>query len=178
MKQQSVKPRVGATLEEDVKKFLATSPELRQVFLKRMKAECFVPPHVVVPEETRTTNTVEASFLRATGVLVVFSKLKITGKDKKGKGKVFEIEQELGLVYECQCRSVADSTLALFAERNVTFNAWPYHRELIHSTMTRMAIPAFVLPLLNPFRQAAKEKPLPSKGVSGVERRASSQSQS
>lgn len=35
-----------------------------------------------------------------------------------------------------------------FGNANVLFNAWPYWREFVNSSLGRMALPAFVLPVL------------------------------
>ena len=35
-----------------------------------------------------------------------------------------------------------------FGALNGVFNAWPYWRELLHNTISRMGLPAFVLPVL------------------------------
>jgi hypothetical protein len=155
MQQQvnSKKTSTGPESAVDLTPLLSSQPELRQIFLKKVQGECFVPPNLVNPEETHTLINPEAGFFRGKDILVVISKITLTGKPKEGKGKVFEFEQELGLVYECECERFTDQMLQAFAEKNATFNAWPYHREMIQSLMTRMAVPVFLLPLLNPFRQ-------------------------
>lgn len=51
-----------------------------------------------------------------------------------------------------------------FGALNGVFNAWPYWRELLHNTISRMGLPAFVLPVLrvgSPARASVDEKGAP-----------------
>jgi hypothetical protein len=155
---QQVKEKLQTSPSEHVKRLLS-AVELRLVFLRRVHGECFAPPHIVVPRDTQTFVSTEADFLRAGETLVVFSKLTLVGKTRKALEKVFEFKQELGLVFECHCESFDDRTLKLFAEANGTYIAWPYHRELLHSNMSRMCIPVVLLPLLSPYRSQAAPGP-------------------
>ena len=43
---------------------------------------------------------------------------------------------------------VDPQTLTTFAETNGIYNAWPYWREFVQSTLARMGLPPVVLPLL------------------------------
>ena len=42
---------------------------------------------------------------------------------------------------------VSDEDLGAFGRVNAVFNAWPYFREFVDATMTRMHLPALTLPL-------------------------------
>lgn len=66
--------------------------------------------------------------------------------------KLFHIYFVLNLVYKLELDTL-DSTLKdckteidRFVNKNVVINAWPYARELISSTTTRMGFPALVIP--------------------------------
>ena len=39
-----------------------------------------------------------------------------------------------------------EGALELFAQANGTFNLWPYWREFVQSTSTRMGLPALTVP--------------------------------
>lgn len=43
---------------------------------------------------------------------------------------------------------VLQEAVQQFAKANGVFNAWPYWREIVHSTTTRMGLPGFVAPVL------------------------------
>ena len=51
---------------------------------------------------------------------------------------------------------VEPQTLTTFAETNGIYNAWPYWREFVQSTLARMGLPPVVLPLLR--AREVKEK--------------------
>ena len=42
---------------------------------------------------------------------------------------------------------LSDEALQLFADHNVPFNVWPYWREVVHATFSRMGLPRVVIPL-------------------------------
>ena len=52
---------------------------------------------------------------------------------------------------------VDPDTLTTFAETNGIYNAWPYWREFVQSTLSRMGLPPVVLPLLR--AREVMEKP-------------------
>lgn len=55
---------------------------------------------------------------------------------------------EYSLIYEIPADLfLSDTTAAFFARRNAVFNAWPFFRELMHSTAGRMGIPPLLLPV-------------------------------
>ena len=49
--------------------------------------------------------------------------------------------------------------LSAFANVNARFNAWPYFREIVQSSVARMGLPPVVLPVFRVKRQASKEVP-------------------
>ncbi|WP_281890628.1 hypothetical protein [Paenibacillus sp. YYML68] len=69
---------------------------------------------------------------------------------------LFSIEIELLLTYFINTDEINikeqvvhdfSDVLELFAERNVTINAWPYIREIVHNLTTKMRLPTLVIPL-------------------------------
>ncbi|WP_340014613.1 hypothetical protein [Paenibacillus sp. FSL K6-1318] len=71
------------------------------------------------------------------------------------KDTLFNIELDMQLEYYLNIDEV-DATviseeyanvLSVFAERNVTLNAWPYVREIIHDLTMKMGLSALVIPL-------------------------------
>jgi preprotein translocase subunit SecB len=57
------------------------------------------------------------------------------------------IASTVRLVYTFSARVPSNSDLQEFAKVNGVYNAWPYLREIVHSTTLRMGIPPLMLPL-------------------------------
>lgn len=62
-----------------------------------------------------------------------------------------------------------DSFFAAFANVNGMFNAWPYVRELVHSTVARMGLPPMILPVYRVASETPRkvEAPPKAKAVAG-----------
>ena len=61
--------------------------------------------------------------------------------------------QSFWLSFEVSYRAVENEKLSreeldAFGKVNAVFNSWPYWRELVHSSFSRMSIPNFIMPLL------------------------------
>jgi hypothetical protein len=54
---------------------------------------------------------------------------------------------ELVCVKKADSDEVSDSDIAEFALVNAPFNAWAYWREFVQSSLTRLNLPAFPIPL-------------------------------
>lgn len=73
---------------------------------------------------------------------------KITAKRPSGR----ESEVELGCAFEL-LYSIPDEVkptqeeIQAFADTNVVYNSWPYWREFVQNTITRMGLPPLTLPL-------------------------------
>lgn len=75
----------------------------------------------------------------------------VAGHEKKGPGKPqFKMDADIVLRYKFQDElpDLSEQHYKHFAELNAFMNAWPYVRELVHSTTGRMGLPPLVLPLL------------------------------
>ena len=60
--------------------------------------------------------------------------------------------------------ATTEEQLAAFANVNGVFNAWPYFREFVHASLSRMGLPPFILPVyrVSPLMQeTADKKPKP-----------------
>jgi hypothetical protein len=65
--------------------------------------------------------------------------------------EALSIEYVIALPYIMRTMDeVEDKHLAAFAEFNSKFNAWPYWREFVQSTMARMGLPPIILPVFRP----------------------------
>jgi len=58
-----------------------------------------------------------------------------------------KVASQFDLRYERQVRdaSISDDDANLFAKINGVYNAWPYMRELVANTFTRMGYPPFTM---------------------------------
>lgn len=145
----------GSTIHQ-VQKFIATV-NLSDIFLKSISGNCIMPPSYLTPEDVHLFISPSATFIRAEKSILVWSTLRVEGVHKREKAQAFIFEQVLGLLYECKPNDFDDSIIQIFATKNGTFNAWPYHRELLASTMSRMGLPACILPLLNPYKREEEQ---------------------
>jgi hypothetical protein len=87
---------------------------------------------------------------RELSVRVRFS-LKAHGPGEGDSGsEFFQISAIYQLTYSSasSLADVAGEKLKSFAGTNAVHNAWPYWRELLQNTMSRMDLPAFTVPLL------------------------------
>lgn len=69
-------------------------------------------------------------------------------EDEEGKShKVFELKAQYVLSYSTKTK-IDDDLFDLFKKRNIPVNLHPYVRELVQSTMVRVGLPPFTLPVL------------------------------
>jgi len=65
---------------------------------------------------------------------------------------------------------ITEETVELFAKTNGIFNAWPYWREFVQNTTSRMNLPPLTIPVFRLFPQQeiapSRRKAVPSKKVS------------
>jgi hypothetical protein len=70
------------------------------------------------------------------------------GREDSDADPVLQVFAEYHVVYRLPEGTACDNDLAqAFSGKNGVFNAWPFFRELSHSLVARMGIPAIVLPL-------------------------------
>lgn len=93
--------------------------------------------------------------------ILVFPRFLLKAK-QKGKKEAEEniqvrIEAEYILIYEAKdLKNLSDESILAFANTNGIFNAWPYWREYVQSTIARLGIPNYTVPV---FRLGAEEGP-------------------
>ncbi|MEX1364494.1 MAG: hypothetical protein AB1Z98_15315 [Nannocystaceae bacterium] len=62
---------------------------------------------------------------------------------------LIRVAGEYIVTYDLQDTSTYSvDAIQLFLQRNGIFNAWPFFRELVHSTVSRMGMPPAIVPLL------------------------------
>jgi len=94
----------------------------------------------------RRSSTVAARDSRGFRVAMLLD-LRIVSKDG-GDAPAVSIRCTFELTYALpEGFETSSEALERFAEVNATFNAWPYWREFVQTTMARMNLPPFVMPV-------------------------------
>ena len=74
------------------------------------------------------------------------------------KEEIVRLYSEYVLVYSLKNRGkLTSADLETFCEMNAVYNAWPYWREFVQTTLNRMELPTFTLPLLKFTQRRNKE---------------------
>lgn len=129
---------------------LVQKVELRDVYLRETRAALTSPPSeeatkgsgdlLIKPTQTRAKR-IDKTLLYC-GV-----RFDIVSEDGPELPFGVTVFAEYGLLYDIPADLVLNKeTAALFARRNAVFNAWPFFRELVYTTVGRMGIPSVVLP--------------------------------
>jgi len=108
-----------------------------------------IPKRVRLNNGFKVTHRFDAE-TKHIGVLVLFL---VCGRPESGEGEtdIFRIESSFSLDYRMSGDEPAGvEEVAAFAKVNGIYNAWPYWREYVQSTASRMGLPPLVLPVLSP----------------------------
>lgn len=85
--------------------------------------------------------------------LAVLPALGIRGVSDEQEKPFFAIEASYVLSYGIRgSNAFTNEQRAAFADLNAMYNVWPYWREFVQSTMTRMGLPPYTLPVFQPVR--------------------------
>ena len=69
--------------------------------------------------------------------------------DESGRDEVFNIEAEFTLFYKFSTfEGMEKKHVEAFGRLNGVFNAWPYWREFVQSSLSRLSLPPVTVPLL------------------------------
>ncbi len=123
--------------------------QLRDVFLRETRAaldavsdQAETGKGELVIRPTQTRAQIGDKALLYCGV-----RFEITAEDSPEFPFCVTVFAEYGLFYDIpQALVVNKATASVFARRNAVFNAWPFFRELVHSTAGRMGAPSLVMP--------------------------------
>jgi len=100
--------------------------------------------------EVEFAHQVESSANAATDTVCVIATFKMTGYriTKKVRRPSVTIECKLMLKYKLtSLEGLGADNFAQFARLNGIYNAWPYWREFVQSTIARMGLPPLVVPV-------------------------------
>jgi preprotein translocase subunit SecB len=87
--------------------------------------------------------------------IMVFPEFKLDGFPEKQNGKdpSLHIEAVFVLVYKiADLKGLKDENFNAFAHANGVYNAWPYWREFVQNTVSRMGLPLLTIPAFHLFR--------------------------
>lgn len=98
----------------------------------------------------------------------VYFRLAAVEVKAKTKVEAFAVECTYQLTYELREAFIpTNEELKAFKDGNAIFNAWPYCREYVQSTVARMGFPPPTLPFLRVQTATAKRKRVPTKTIAG-----------
>jgi len=97
--------------------------------------------------------------------------VKVTPKDAESDSEDFEDLLEITAEFDAEYvseKELDDADVSEFSEKNVGYHVWPYWREYVQSTISRMALPSSLITV--PFYFAAESaKPVDQKEQPGNE---------
>lgn len=138
-----------AAFNEQEFRELVQKVQLRDIFMRDTRATLTSPKEgeaqgegslIVNPIQTRTKRVNDT-------LLYCGVRFDIVTEDCPEFEFKVSIFAEYGIFYEIPADIVfSKQTAAVFARRNAVFNAWPFFRELVHTTVGRMGIPPIILP--------------------------------
>lgn len=86
-------------------------------------------------------------------IVSVFPRFQVTAGPENGKLPDLVIEAEFAILYSISSTEGLDEpNFKAFGELNGVFNCWPYWREYVQQTTTRMGLPPLVIPVYRPDR--------------------------
>lgn len=89
----------------------------------------------------------EASFIiNKDGDIEVLHRYKLSSRDPKLKKIIVKIECTFCLVFSSN-KKVSQDFFEIFKEINLPINSWPFFREFVFTTTSRMNVPPLTLPL-------------------------------
>lgn len=162
MSTSDIKP-ASAPVRMDLAIPVSDRVQIRDVRLiqcnSRVESSAFAAPH---PPRFQASYKHEASTQAApdcTQIAVVarfhFSAIR---EGEKPGAPCIDIDASFLVTYVAEgLTGVGPENFNSFGALNGVFNAWPYWRELLHSLISRMGLPAFVLPVM----RLGSTKPLP-----------------
>jgi preprotein translocase subunit SecB len=117
--------------------------DLKNILLSDLKATI---KHELLSEDMKIGIKEDAQYSYEEDELIVKNKYVLTAKNKEKK-TVLKIEGSFIVIFESQSE-IDDNFFNIYKEISLPLNVWPFFRELVNSTTSRMNIPPLTLPLL------------------------------
>ena len=131
--------------------------DLIGVYLKKNDSTCHFFPRSVAPSKTKIDlayklNDVDIS--KEQDLLACFVEFSLSGtmdQENAGSEDVFFIRAVINVTYKIdKIEELTPEEIEVYSNLSAVFNAFPYGREELQSTMARMGLPPFTIPLLKP----------------------------
>ena len=117
--------------------------DLKNILLKEVKASI---EHKNFSENIKISIKDKASYKNEEDELVITHTYTLTAKGK-AKKPALKISGTYIVVFESN-NEINDGFFNIYKETSLPLNVWPFFRELVNSTTSRMNIPPLTLPLL------------------------------
>lgn len=132
------------------------SVELISINLKACNFDAFVPPEMISPDDVSIGINYEFTYTLVSEMseLFCFVRPVIKGELKKSqqfeliKGIAFEGSATFVARYKMSENQFQDEELSLFTKTNAFYNTYPYLREFLHATLSKMSVHGVILPLM------------------------------
>ncbi len=142
MTSKSLESKLAEPTPEEYRRFIA-GIDLRQIQLVEMSCKL---DEKLFNDRLTVHISAESAFTDEEGGFTVNHEYKLTGKTAERK-----IALKISAVYLLHFSSHRDMTpeyFAVYKEASLPINLWPFFRELVHATTSRMNIPPLTLPLV------------------------------
>ena len=117
--------------------------DLKNILLSELKATI---KHELLSEGMKIGIKENTHYAYEDNELIVTNKYVLTAKNNDKK-IVLKIEGIFIVVFESEYE-ITDDFFEIYKDISLPLNVWPFFRELVNSTTSRMNIPPFTLPLL------------------------------
>ncbi len=130
--------------------------QINSVYLHASNVKLGTHPTLFLPEHVAINIEESAEWkLNKTGDLLLCHVHRLlTGNDEQSDSDKAHLTIEVSFVVQYLLddpeRTIDDHTFKVFCETNALYNSYPYFREFVHSTCTRMGIHPILLPFLKP----------------------------
>jgi len=134
---------------------VAARVQIAKVRLESSRLKRHILDDSILPKTAQLSHGVNVTYgysaeAKHIQVLVAFFVSAKTNSGDQGRD-IFQIECRFALDYVLSGdEPPGDEEVAAFAKLNGIYNAWPYCREYVQSTASRMGLPPIVLPVLMP----------------------------
>lgn len=140
MNKEVKKPKISP---EDYKKILQ-GLELISISLKESKT--FLNVDITPPSELNIQIKDEAGYkVKEEGIVFVFQKYQIDARKPQSKTRFFQLEVTF-LVKVYSKETFTEDFFEVYQNVSLHLNTWPYLREFVNQTTSRMNIPPLTLP--------------------------------
>jgi preprotein translocase subunit SecB len=140
-KQNKVKPEIFQKLVKLAR--------LDDIALRSMEVQCLMNPYSIDSSKTTINIETDVSVSKSDNELYCFVNYKVSG-DENDERKFFVNVCFCAMYTVEKLSDFSDDVISFFASNNAVFNTYSFARETVHSSMQKMLIPPFLMPLLKP----------------------------